>query len=424
MLSKLIRYLLLTLILISLSSWFESKRSKANLSLKINSIIEKQEAIGICVNFNFEPDDEGNSLSSILRYYTIIHRFIVILSPKPFHQFNEIHLNLFRKYNLIQQKDLSLSKSLDTIYYIECLNQRSGQLQHKCLLLCAQFYDNLKRNNHLINMEGILYLPDDIFLNYSYIFSQRERFPLNEIWTTPWMQKLDLITNDKGQRGNRWFWWKHRPHFWQSFKELFDANSTKLAFEYKQIFEILYGKQKRLAIGIADLIYLPFADHQLNNFISISKYFIEILPSDIFCEIIISLIIDTTMAMSQHWPYENDFFIFNSSVNRLNRLKSSRMRPCPLNPDGYIWGRNRHNQQLYFNGVFNGIVPLNHLSKPWPFPTEFIHPMKLSNRNHWISHLWHKAMNKQIELLRVFQMQPHLVESNSVRRPNRSTLGS
>jgi hypothetical protein len=388
------------------------KRLYPTLS-KEKFLIIKQEAIGICVNFNFDPDENGNTLGSILSFYTTINKYVVILTPSPFNRLSIRNLQLFNQFN-VTSNDRS-----NTIYHIECVNGRSGQFQHKCLLLCAQFYSLLKIEQHS-TLEGILYLADDLYFNFGYVFSHPERFSLDEIWTTPWLQVVDIITNDKGRLGNTWSWWITKPHLWNSFRNFF-LRSEK----YRHIFEILYGSNKRLAIGIADLLYLPFADNQLTTFISIGNELMTLLPSDIFCEIIFSLLVDITMVLSGHWPFENDRSIYNLSLNRLNNLSiieqmektnlikngrdpysfnnSFRQRPCLFNPDGFIWDHHRLNQQLFQTAIINGTVPITYLLEPWPYKTEFIHPMKLSNDKHWSFQLWHQGMKQQIQLIKIYQ---------------------
>jgi hypothetical protein len=399
------------------------------------SILKKQKAIGICVNFNFDPDRGGNTLGSILPFYTTINKYVVILTPSPSHKLSDRNLELFYQFNVtsIPVNNLTsngshlsfindLLNTTSTVYHIECADERSGQLQHKCILLCAQFYALLKVQNS--TLQGILYVADDLYFNFGYVFSHPERFPLDEIWTTPSMQLVDIITNDKGRFGNTWWWWKNKPHLWNSFRDFFLSKSKTLQ-QYQRIFQILYGSNKRLAVGVADLLYLPFADNQLTTFISITNEFMTLLPSDIFCEIIFPLLVDTTMALCGHWPFQNDREMYNSSVNRLNNLSivnemertrsiksardpyslnnSFRQRPCLFNPDGFIWDHNRQNRQLFEIAIINGTVPIAHLSKPWPYRTEFLHPMKLSNAKQWPFQLWHQGMQQQIEQLKKYQ---------------------
>ena len=388
------------------------------------SLVKKQKAVGICVNFNFDPDQDGNTLGSLLPFYTTINKYVVILTPSSFDKFSGRNLELFYQFNVtsisINNSDpLSLHS---TIYHIECPDARSGQLQHKCLLLCAQFYTRLKVQHS--TLRGILYTADDLYFNFAYVLSHPERFALDEIWTTPWMQLVDLITNDKGHLGNNWWWWKNRPHLWIGFRDFF-LSTSNTSERYRSIFQILYGSNKRLMGGIADLLYVPFADNQMNTFISITNELMTLLPSDIFCEIIFSLLVDTTMALCGHWPFENDREMYNSSVNKLNNLSviqqmentnsiknardpyslsnSFRQRPCLFNPDGFIWDQNRQSRQIFETAMINGTVPLKHLLKSWPYRTEFLHPMKLSNAKQWPFHLWHQGMHQQIEQLKKYQ---------------------
>jgi len=395
-----------------------------------DSQLKKQEAIGICVNFNFDPDKDGNTLGSILPFYTRINKYVVIVTPSSFDRLSGRNLELFHQFNVTSMSNninhlLFLNNRLNTtntVYHIQCVDGRSGHFQHKCLLLCAQLYEHLKvEHSHL---RGMLYIADDLYFNFCYVFSHPERFSLVEIWTAPWLQLVDIITNDKGRLGNTWWWWKNKPHLWNSFRDFF-LSTSKTSEQYRRIFQILYGSNKRLAVGIADLLYLPFADNQLTTFISITNEFMTLLPSDIFCEIIFSLLVDTTMALCNHWPFENDRDIYNLSVNRLNNLsimqkmerKNSikdardpysmninfRQRPCLFNPDGFIWDHNRQNRQLFETAIINGTLPITYLLKPWPYRTEFLHPMKLSNANHWLFQLWHQGMQQQIEQLKKYQ---------------------
>lgn len=393
------------------------------------SSIKKQQAIGICVNFNFDPDNKGNTLGSILPFYTTINQYVVILTPSPFHKLSRENVNILYQFNVTsisvdnQTSNNNHLNRTSTVYHIECSDGRSGQSQHKCLLLCTKFYAQLKIQ--YISLRGILYIADDLYFNFDYVYSHPERFSLDEIWTTPWMQSVNIITNDKGYLGNTWWWWKNKPHLWTSFTNFFLSPSTKLE-EYQRIFQILYGLNKRLAAGTADLLYLPFTDNQLTSFISITNEFMKIFPSDMFCEIIFPLLVDTTMSICGHWPFENDREIYNSSVNRLNNLsimyemertysiksardpyslnRNFRQRPCLFNPDGFIWGDlHRQNKQLFERAIINRTIPMTHLLKPWSYKTEFIHPMKLSNRNHWSFQLWHQGMQQQIIQLNKYQ---------------------
>jgi hypothetical protein len=283
-------------------------------------------------------------------------------------------------------------------------------------------YTRLKVQHSTVR--GILYIADDLYFNFGYVFSHPERFSLDEIWTTPWMQLVDIISNDKGHFGNNWWWWENKPHLWKSVRD-FLLPTVNTSEQYRRIFQILYGLNKRLVVGNADLVYLPFADNQLTTFISITNEFMTLLPSDIFCEIIFTLLIDTTMALCGHWPFENDRAIYNFSVNRLNDLltmqqmertkavknardpyslnNSFRQRPCLFNPDGFIWDHNRQNRQLFEVAIINGTVPRTHLLKPWPYRTEFLHPMKLSNAKQWPFQLWHQGTQQQIEQLKKYQ---------------------
>ena len=400
-----------------------------------NSLIKKQEAIGVCVNFNHHPDHNGNTLSSILQYYTIINQYMLILTPTSSNEFSPRNLQLFSQFNVFtipmktnlfnENSDRFSSDILErknTVYHVQCEDGRSGQLQHKCLLLCAQFYSFLQ--NRYSSLRGILYLADDLYFNFGYVYTHPERFSLDEVWSAPWLQLVDIQTGDKGRLGDTWYWWKAKPHLWTSFADFFLSKSNK-SEQYRRIFETLYGPKKRLAVGIADLLYLPFADNQLNTFIKVTKEFLHLFPSDIFCEIIFSLLVDTTMSLQGHWPYLNDQHIYNSSINRLNNLSimmnmeerkllknardpyssndDFRQRPCIFNPDGFIWDQNRQNEMLYKKAIVNGNVPQVYLLKPWPFTTEFVHPMKLSNPNQWSSHLWHQGIQQQILQLKIYQ---------------------
>jgi hypothetical protein len=393
-----------------------------SLSKEEELTIKKQEAIGICVNFNFNPDQNGNTLGSILPFYTRINKYVVILTPYSFNRLSNRNLQLFDQFNVTSISIDNQTSNFSFVNHIECAHAGSGQFQHKCLLLCAQFYALVKVKHS--NLQGILYLADDLYFNFGYVFSHPERFSLDEIWSTPWLQVVDIITNDKGRLGNTWSWWKIKPHLWNSFRDLFFSTSNT-SEKYREIFQILYGSNKRLAVGIADLLYLPFADNQLTNLISITNELMTILPSDIFCEIIFSLVVDTTMSISGHWPFENDRLIYNSSINRLNNLEiiqqmekinliknghdpyslnnSFRQRPCLFNPDGFIWDHHRQNRQLYQTAIINGTVPITYLLEPWPYTTEFIHPIKLSNADHWSFQLWHQGMKQQIQLIKIYQ---------------------
>jgi hypothetical protein len=90
-------------------------------------LLKKQKAIGVCVNFNFDPDSDGNTLGSILSFYTKINKYVVILTPSSFNKFADRNVELFYQYNVTST--LIDNRTTNTVYHIECADGRSGQFR-------------------------------------------------------------------------------------------------------------------------------------------------------------------------------------------------------------------------------------------------------------------------------------------------------
>ncbi|CAF1365603.1 unnamed protein product [Didymodactylos carnosus] len=260
--------------------------------------MQQQSAIGLCVNFNDDPNVNGTSLFSLLKYYTLINRYIVILTPSVFKGLSVKNQQILRKFNVKQTTTMKR-----------------------------------RYNEHIILTQ----------------------------------------------------------------------------YDHVKPVERLYGFGNIMTQSRADVVYIPFADNQLSTFINITDEILTYLPKT-FCEIIISILIDLTGAVSKHWPYQNDRIQFNSTVNRLNNISIQRemeeknettasrypyntsvyqYRPCLLNIRGYII------HQRDYRPVYEAYLTDN--------KHEFIHPLKLSNTRHWYYRLWHRAMDKQIVDLKHYQ---------------------
>ncbi|CAF1387413.1 unnamed protein product, partial [Didymodactylos carnosus] len=388
-------------------------------------LISRQQAIAICINYNYDPDASGHSLKSILTYYSLIHQYLIILTPSPLDKLsrkNQVILKQFNakqtsvvqqpnKHLLLQQVNITLSHlKQSNLYHVECTNASRGFYQYKCISLCAQFGDRLKQSDIFSTLHGVLYLSDDVFFNFTQVFAHPERYSLDEFWITSSIHYVNLTSGKLGARELRNPWWHYR-NGWERFRKLFNTDLPK---DYRNIFKILYGPDSVLTSSYSDVIYIPFADNQLRTFVKMVALVMSLYP-EVFCEVIITTLVDLSSSLCNHWPYQNDRAIYNSSVNLLNNhtnMKRSyyspdpynasryKYRPCLLNPDGYIWRHYRRASNLFRIAVTTGTFPTYHqnLSKneSWLEPTEFYHPLKLSNPNSWESKLWNDAMKIQI----------------------------
>ncbi|CAF0806746.1 unnamed protein product [Didymodactylos carnosus] len=382
-----------------------------------NGGMRRQQAIGLCINFNYDPDSNGITLTSILKYYLLIHEYLVIITPSPFHNLSQQNQQILNQSNVSQttiakqESNGHLLLKTETIavidnhrlFHIECIGVTNGYYQHKCTSLCAQFYQQLPSSR----LKGILYLPDDVFFNYSYVFRHPSYYSLDEFWIPYSSDILDCILNQK----QKWWWWTVF-NYWERYCEFFTKNLTD---SYQHIFETLYGKNKLLAVVPSDIVYIPFADKQLQTFINVTQHIMTLFPN-IFCELALSIIIELTMALCKHWPYQNDRYLFNSTVNLLNnrtRLEQLdvihlnnpynrsqyQYRPSLLSYNGYIWPPNRDNELDHRIAIYTGIFP-DIVEKQSPNPVEFLHPLKLSKLDSWSYRLWMEAMDVQLKKIK------------------------
>ncbi|CAF1315869.1 unnamed protein product [Didymodactylos carnosus] len=400
--------------------------------------ILRQQAIGICINYNLDPDVNGHSLKSILTYYSLIHQYLVILTPSPLDKLSPMNQKILKQFNvrqtsivqepnnhlLLQQMNTTLQHLNKTnLYHIECANTTRGYYQYKCISLCAQFGDKLKQSNILSTLHGVLYLADDVFFNFTQVFANPERYSLDEFWIPSSINYVNVTSGKLGPRELRNFWW-HYQNGWQRFCDMFNKHLPK---EYRNVFKILYGPDNVLTTSYADVVYIPFADNQLRMFVKVVSLVMSLYP-EVFCEIIITTLVDLSGSLCNHWPYQNDRAIYNSSVNLLNNITNIKRtyyspdpyntnkykyRPCLLNPDGYIWNAYRRASNSFKIALTTGIFPSYHYSllenESWPEPTEFRHPLKLSDPNSWKSKLWNNAMETQI-------FKFHLLQTNKLNR--------
>ncbi|CAF1054072.1 unnamed protein product [Didymodactylos carnosus] len=286
---------------------------------------------------------------------------------------------------------------------MECANATNGYYQQKCISLCAQLYEKLSKKSQIRTLKGTLYISDDVFFNFSHVFSQPSRYSLSEFWVTGSLELNNYAENKRVE----WRWW-YLENAWDRLVLVFNRTLPR---RYIKVFETLYGPGKLLTHSRADVVYIPIADNQLSTFIKITDEILTYLPN-FFCEVFITIVADLTGALCKHWPYKNDRIKFKSKANRLNNLKIIKhmentnqivharypyntsvyqYRPCLLNIEGYIFERSRQAKREILEKFLSKNI------------YEFVHPFKLSNATSIPYELWHRSMEGQIQKLKHYQ---------------------
>ena len=399
--------------------------SKSPFSSKIDlsstSVIPQQK-IGLCINFNYNPDAQANTLRSLLMYYTLMHRYIIIITPSSLSSLSEANQALLYQYNVVtltstqvernQHVRLNLTEKIHgSLFHVSCTGTNRGIYQQVCISLCAQFFDQ----QHIPSMQGILYIPDDIFLNFTMILMNSVYYNFNEFWISPATGLVDATLGK--QQPSRWYWW-HVNDNWNRLHQTFFVEKL-----YSDFLSIIYGPNRLFVSALADILYIPVADNQLKTFINITDIMMTRFPHA-FCEIILPIIVDVASSISGHWPYQHDRILFHSTINRLNNLtnlkkleKNSKItnafkyvninryqqRPCLFNVNGSLWGAHRHSEMTYRRMLFTGRSPF--FNDTINNRIDYIHPMKLSSNSTWQYQLWHQAMRIQIQRLHDLQFE-------------------
>ena len=398
--------------------------SKRHLQSKTNPALPTvipQRTIGLCINFNYDPDVNANTLRSLLMYYTLMHQYVVILTPSPLTSLSKSNQAILQKYNVValtpmkpqmnRHVRLNVPQNINgTLFHLDCVGTDRGFYQHVCMSLCAQFFQQQPN----LALRGALYLPDDIFFNFTMILTNPAYYNLDEFWISPATALVDA-TNGKSQ-ASAWYWW-HVNDNWNRFHDVFFVKKA-----YSDILTILYGPKRLLVSALADIVYIPVADNQMELFVNVTDVLMTLYPN-VFCEIIISILVDITSALCGHWPYQHDRTIFHSTANRLNNLTNMKYlekrqrvlhaldpfnssqyqrRPGLLNLNGSMWGSHRTSETLYRKALFTGRSPF--LNQTDDNQIDYIHPMKLSTNTTWQYQLWHEAMIAQIHQLNDLQL--------------------
>ena len=387
--------------------------------------IEKQKAIGLCINFNHNPDAHATALKSLLMYYTLIYQHVAILTPAPFISLSPANQAILKEYGVKAFDPLKpqsnghtrINASEDftgSLFHLGCTGTQMGYYQYLCASLCSQLFRHLADSRASAQLRGVLYLADDMFFNLTLTLTNPRDYSLDEFWITPGNSFID--GRKLTERSSAWGGWGHNDNF-NRFQQIFFQGKA-----FSDVLSTLYGANYSIAAGLADIVYIPMADNQLSTLVDVVDKMTSIFPG-VFSELIFPVLIDIAGALCGHWPYQHDRIYFNSKVNLLNNLTNMRnlekhrrvlrardpfntrefiLRPCLLNFGGAFWDSQRNSETLYRQAIFSNRATLTNTTRTERM--EYVHPMKLSNNASWQYLLWREAMTMQIQKLQQYQL--------------------
>ena len=217
-----------------------------------------QSHTAVCIHFNFPP--LAVALATVLQVQLRLHRHLTLISPTP-----------------LPHLPLRLPR---TVRYIECATQASivrgdpssgqglgmgGELQHLCAAACFEHYDS----EQVPGMRGVLFHSDDMYVDYTRLFSDEKRFPPSSAWAPgDGTTLLDLSTVSLLQLSTQGDWlWYNRPvgnlfAFRQSLQLLQSNERVRRAW-------LVAYPSLSMAGGhdFSDLFYLPTS--YLRNFVTL-----------------------------------------------------------------------------------------------------------------------------------------------------------
>ena len=387
--------------------------------------IEKQKDIGLCINFNYNPDTDATALTSLLQYYTLIYQYIAILTPLPFVRLSSANQAILQNYGAMAFGALkpdsnghtrinASEKLTGSLFHLGCTGTHRGYYQYLCISLCSQLFQHVANSRADTQLRGVLYLPDDVFFNLTLTLTKPQDYNLDEFWISSPTGFIDARNGTR--KPTAWYWWQHNNNF-KRFEQVFFKDKA-----FYDVLSTLYGANFSLVAGLADILYIPMADKQMSTLVDVIDKMMSIFPG-VFGELIFPVLIDVAGALCGHWPYQHDRVYFNSTANQLNNLTNMRnlekqhkvirarnpfntseymLRPCLLNFRGAFWDSERSSEILYRQAIFHSRAALNNTA-----PTErieYVHPMKLSTSTSWQHRLWREAMDLQIRKLHQYQL--------------------
>ena len=201
------------------------------------------------------------------------------------------------------------------VNFSECRSNR-GHFQQVCLRTCL--------TNGGRNVEGYLFVADDIFVN----LSRMSTLPRSKLWFVDKEWVYDY-TNKAGLTG--WYWW---PEFSKKTRLVVD----NLPPEWKEVLVTFTGFPKQFhGHTVSDIIYVPqpLASHM----IEVLSYIIK--TTDLFCEVAIPLAVDIVDPQYVHmvWGYlpkerRNDRALITSTAAEAHFVHPLKLA---IRPTADIW---------------------------------------------------------------------------------------
>ena len=150
------------------------------------------------------------------------------------------------------------------VNFSECRSSH-GYFQHKCLHTCL--------TNGARNVEGYLFVADDIFVN----LSRMSTLPRSKLWFVD----MDVYNYTNKAAFTHWRW----PQYFKKTQLVVD----NLPPEWKEVLVKFVGFPKRFhGSSLSDIIYVP--QPMASHMVEVLSYIIK--TTDLFCEIAIPLAVD------------------------------------------------------------------------------------------------------------------------------------
>ena len=345
-------------------------------SLFLPAIPHGQQAMAVCINFNFVPAD--NSLWQVLRYHSRLHDRMAVVLPVPFHALSAHQRHWFA--HLFPQ-----------VHVLEAVEEADGRCQQYSLLRCLEWANSTGALLDGDEVRGVLYMADDMWFDFYEVLYPRSQhpdalptftnvslfhthltYPLDEFWyPLPVMElnmalEADSVGNWEWLDGGRGPYFRFLKHVWRAWPQ-----------EWRDMLSSVIGTPDTVVTNaVADLVYVPTSRQQLHNLMTVLRHTLYGIPQPewcVFSEVLLTQLVHLAMMLSGVQPaiplpaegpyydrqYETLYFHPDRNATtlyaQLHRFltgppprpslpplppgNSTRVRPVPLRVDGYRWDR-------------------------------------------------------------------------------------
>ena len=215
----------------------------------------RQQHTPVCINFNTAPWPD--SLATVLKVQSALHRHLTIVAPVPLHELPAALPAGLHYIHCVQGSVLAEDSGRPP----EVAEGYNGAVQHVCAAACFDYYAA-----RLPHIRGVLWQSDDMFVNYTQLFHS---FPHSKSWS-PSDGRLFSLTNAT----------IFRLHDWTRFPiaNLFSLRHTAELLQsdarYRKAWWLAHGSLTMASEKVnSDFFYVPY--HQLQTFVGITRFLVN-----------------------------------------------------------------------------------------------------------------------------------------------------